>query len=260
MNLKSLLENSKFELFIIVLILINAVTLGMQTSEAMNREFGLTLSVINQTILVVFVVELLARLWVYRMQFFRDSWRNFDLIIVTISLVPFSESLSILRTLRILRVLRLITMMPALRRVVGGLIAALPGVGATTLLLGLFFYVFAVLATSWFGTGFPQLFGSLDKSLYTMFQVMTLESWSTVIVRPILEVSPLAWIFFITFIVCTSFVILSMFIGIIVLEVHEQRNEEKEEEKKQIVNDNQAKILAEIDSLRQQLRELSEKK
>ena len=260
MNLKSLLENSKFELFIIVLILINAVTLGMQTSEAMNRQFGLTLDVIDRTILSVFVVELLARLWVYRMQFFRDPWRNFDLIIVTISLAPAPEGLSVLRTLRILRALRLITMMPALRRVVSGLIAALPGVGATALLLGLFFYVFAVLATNWFGTEFPQIFGSIDKSLYTMFQVMTLESWSTTIVRPILEVFPLAWIFFVTFIVCATFVILSMFIGIIVLEVHEQRNEEKEEEKKQMVYDNQAKILAEIDSLRQQLRELSEKK
>ena len=182
-SLKSLIESRRFEAVITVLIIINAVTLGLETSERAMDAFGPLLQTLDQAILGVFVAELLARLAVYRQNFFRDPWRVFDLVVVGIALVPATAGLSVLRALRILRVLRLVSMVPSLRRVVGGLIAALPGMGSIMLLLGLVYYVFAVMATKLFGASFPDWFGTIGLSAYSLFQIMTLESWSMGIVR-----------------------------------------------------------------------------
>jgi voltage-gated sodium channel len=116
----------------------------------------------------------------------------------------------------VLRVLRMLTIVPSMRRVVGGLLAAMPGLGAIAAVLGLIFYVFGVMASKLFGTAFPDWFGTLGRSLYTLFQVMTLESWSMGIVRPVMEQYPYAWAFFIPFILVATFTMLNLFIGVIV--------------------------------------------
>ena len=253
--LKSLIESRRFEMAITFLIVINAITLGLETSAEVMAAYGPALIVFDRLILAVFVLELLARFAVYRSAFFRDPWRVFDLLVVSIALVPATGNLSVLRALRILRVLRLITVVPSLRRVVGGLMASLPGMGAVVLLLALVFYVFSVMATKLFAASFPEWFGSVASSAYSLFQIMTLESWSMGIVRPVMDVYPWAWVFFIPFIITTSFAVLNLFIGIIVSAMQEE-TEETAMAERGAMHREQEQILVELRALREEVRAL----
>ncbi len=248
-QLRSIIESRKFEWTITVIIVINAVTLGLETVPAAIAHFGGLLYFIDNLILAVFVVELLAKMAVYRLKFFSDPWRIFDFIVVGIALLPATGSLSVLRALRILRVLRLVSMVPSLRRVVGGLIAALPGMGSIVLLLGLVFYVFSVMATKLYGAAFPEWFGSIPASAYSLFQIMTLESWSMGIVRPVMAEYPMAWAFFVPFIVATSFTVLNLFIGIIVSAMQSEHEAEASADR-EAMHSEQEVILKEIRALR----------
>ncbi|WP_407292756.1 ion transporter [Stutzerimonas zhaodongensis] len=201
---------------ILFLIVINAVILGMQTSASLVASWGELLVALDTLIVSVFVVEIAARIYVHRAAFFKDPWSLFDFTVVAIALVPASGPLSILRALRVLRVMRMVTMVPSMRRVVGALLSAIPGLGSIAMVLALVFYVSAVIATGLFAAEFPEWFGSLGRSIYTLFQVMTLESWSMGIVRPLMEVYPYAWVFFIPFILIATFTMLNLFIAIIV--------------------------------------------
>ncbi|KAG1668179.1 Voltage-dependent T-type calcium channel subunit alpha-1H [Nymphon striatum] len=214
--IRNLIESARFEQMIVGLIIINAITLGLETSPTAMNLFGPFLIGLDTFILGIFVLELLAKLAVYRTDFFKSPWRIFDLIIVGIALTPSAGAFSVLRALRILRVLRLISVVPSLRKVIGGLLNALPGMGSIMLLLSIVFYVFSVMATKLFGAQFPEWFGSLGASAYSLFQIMTLESWSMGIVRPVMEQFPWAWAFFIPFIACTTFTVLNLFIGVVV--------------------------------------------
>jgi voltage-gated sodium channel len=215
-RLQRMLERPATQRTITALILINAAVLGLETSPtAMERAGGLLLA-IDQIILAIFVVEIAARLVVHRLAFFKDPWSVFDFAVVAIALVPASGPLSVLRALRVLRVLRLLTVVPSMRRVVGALLSAIPGLGSIAAVLALLFYVFAVIATKLFGADFPDWFGSIGRSLYTLFQVMTLESWSMGIARPVMEKFPHAWAFFVPFILVATFTMLNLFIAVIV--------------------------------------------
>ncbi|WP_421928783.1 ion transporter [Neoaquamicrobium sediminum] len=253
--LRTLIESRRFEAVITALIIVNAITLGLETSSTVMARFGDLLMALDVAVLAVFVIELVARFVVYRTDFFRDPWRVFDLIVVAIALIPSTGNLSVLRALRILRVLRLVSVVPSLRRVVGGLIAALPGMGSIVLLLGLVFYVFSVMATKLFAATFPEWFGSIGESAYSLFQIMTLESWSMGIVRPVMDVHPYAWVFFIPFIVLTSFAVLNLFIGIIVSAMQEEHESTASEERSAMQHE-QETILAEIRALREEVRSL----
>jgi voltage-gated sodium channel len=183
---------------------------------------GPLLETVDHIILAIFVAELLARIVVHRLAFFRDPWSLFDLAVVGIALVPATESLSALRALRILRVLRLVTVVPSLRRVVAGLIGAMPGMGAIGLLLVIVYYVFAVIATKLFGGTNPELFGTIGNSLYTLFQAMTFDDWSNGIVKPLVEREhQFASLFVITFMVVSAFMVLNLFIGVVVTALDE---------------------------------------
>ncbi len=210
------LEQPALQRLLIALILINAVVLGLETSSSIMAAWGPWLIAIDRTILGIFVVEIALRLAAHRLAFFRDPWSVFDFIVVTIALIPASVPLAVLRALRVLRVLRLITLVPSMKRVVGGLLAALPGLGSVAAIIGLIFYVAAVIATKLFAADYPQWFGSLGASAFTLFQVMTLESWAMGIVRPVMEVYPAAWIFFLIFILASTFTLLNLFIAVIV--------------------------------------------
>ena len=198
------------------LIVINAIVLGLETVPSVMQDYGVMLLTVDSIILGVFVIEILLRMYAHRLAFFRDPWSIFDFIVVGIALVPASGPLAVLRALRILRVLRLLTLVPSMRRVVGALIGSIPGLGSIALVLLLIYYVFAVIATNLFGASFPQWFGTIGESLFSLFQIMTLESWSMGIVRPIMEVYPSAWLFFIIFILIATFTMLNLFIAIIV--------------------------------------------
>jgi voltage-gated sodium channel len=215
-RLKQLIERPAVQRGILLLIVINAAILGMQTSPSLVASWGEFLRVLDMLILGVFVVEIAARIYVHRAAFFRDPWSLFDFTVVAIALVPASGPFSVLRALRVLRVMRMVTMVPSMRRVVGALLSAIPGLGSIAMVLALVFYVSAVIATGLFGAEFPEWFGNLGRSVYTLFQVMTLESWSMGIVRPLMDVFPYAWVFFIPFILIATFTMLNLFIAIIV--------------------------------------------
>ena len=241
-QVKALVTSRNWEFCIIGIIMLNAVTLGLETSPWMMDRFGALLVTIDRIILGIFVVELILRLYAHGLKFFKDPWSLFDFAIVGIALVPSTGPMSVLRSLRILRVLRLISVVPSLRRVIGGLIAALPGMGSIVVLMALVFYVFAVMATKLFGETFPDWFGDLGASLYTLFQIMTLESWSMGIVRPVMEVYPLSWLFFVPFILCTAFTVLNLFIGIIVSAMQEE-HEAEADANRQAIHDDTGLIL-----------------
>ncbi|WP_110031118.1 ion transporter [Hoeflea marina] len=248
-SLRKFLQSRRFEAFITVLIVINAVTLGLETVPSVTALMGPALIVIDRAILGVFVVEILLRLMAWRLDFFRDPWRLFDLAIVSIALLPAAGSLSVLRALRILRVLRIVGMVPSLRRVVGGLVAALPGMGSIMLLMALVFYVSSVMATKLFADSFPEWFGSIPASAYSLFQIMTLESWSMGIVRPVMVEFPYAWAFFVPFIVSTTFTVLNLFIGIIVSAMQAEHEAEATADR-QALQSEQGLILEELKSIR----------
>lgn len=215
-RLAAFVDHPRFQNTTIAVILLNAVTLGLETSAAAMETASALLHALDRIALGYFVIEVSLRILAHGAKFFRSGWGLFDLAIVAISLMPNSGSFSVLRALRILRALRLFSSVPALRRVVGALVSALPGMGSIAVVLGVLFYVSAVLSTKLFSAAFPEWFGHLPASLYTLFQIMTLESWSMGIVRPVLAVHSWAWVFFVPFIVVTSFAVLNLFIGVIV--------------------------------------------
>ncbi|MGB7432444.1 MAG: ion transporter [Ahrensia sp.] len=254
-KLRSIIESKQFERIIIAIIIINAITLGLETSKSAMDSFGPVLLTIDTIILWIFVAELLAKFAVYRLGFFKSPWRIFDLVVVGIALVPNGGALSVLRALRILRVLRLVSVVPSLRKVIGGLLSALPGMGSIMMLLSLVFYVFSVMATKLFAAAFPEWFGTLGASAYSLFQIMTLESWSMGIVRPVMEQFPWAWAFFIPFIACTTFTVLNLFIGVVVSAMQAEHDEAAAAERENL-HDEQALMLEEIRALRREVSEM----
>ncbi|WP_338661226.1 ion transporter [Pararoseomonas sp. SCSIO 73927] len=218
-----LVTSEGFQRVVVGLILLNAVTLGLETSDTVMAGFGPVLEFIDGALLLLFTAELALRIFAFRGRFFRDPWGIFDLLVIGISWAPSGGDLAVLRSLRVLRVLRLLSVVPSLRNVVGAMLAALPGMGSIVLLMGLMFYVSGVMATKLFGESVPEKFGSLGDSIFTLFQLMTLEGWVDDIVKPALENHPWALLFFIPFIVISTFVVLNLFLGVIVESIQTLR-------------------------------------
>ncbi|WP_088719287.1 ion transporter [Thioclava sp. F1Mire-8] len=221
------LDTSTFRNTITGVILFNALLLGLETSERAMALAGDLIRLLDMLCLSVFVIEIGLKLFVQRLGFFRSGWNLFDFTIVGVSLLPGAQVFSVLRALRVLRLLRIISVAPRLRRVVEGLINALPGMGSVFLLMGIIFYIASVMATKLFGTSFPDWFGSLGQSAYSLFQIMTLESWSMGIVRPVMETHPLAWAFFVPFIMVTTFAVVNLLVGLIVNSMQDAHSEEE---------------------------------
>ena len=260
-----LVETSWFNHSILVLILINAILLGMETSASLMQDFGSVILLADKVLLAIFVIELLLRIFAYRLSFFKDSWSLFDFAVVAIALMPATGQFSVLRALRVLRVLRLLSIVPSMRRVVSALLGSLPGLGSIAMVLLLIYYVFAVIATKLFSAAFPEWFGSIGASFYTLFQVMTLESWSMGISRPVMEQFPYAWAFFVPFILIATFTMLNLFIAIIVNTMQtftdQEHAAERAEDKKaelaeqQLMHQQLADIQQELKALREELKQ-----
>lgn len=262
-KLLNLIESNLFTFGITALILVNAITLGLETDQSITARYGGLLHWVDRIILVLFSIELLLKFYVYRFRFFRSGWNLFDLAIVAIAWAPTSGALTVLRALRILRVLRLISVVPQLRRVVSAIGHSIPGMVSVVGVLGLIFYVASVLATKLFGTypdpNMQEWFGSIGASAYTLFQIMTLESWSMGVVRPTMELFPWAWSFFIPFIIITSFAVLNFFIGIIVdsMQIVQKQEETISDKENKHVTMREYKLLKEqLDLLTTKLGEL----
>ena len=254
-RLKAFIENLLVQRILLALILINAVILGLETSKDVMASIGPFLMALDKAILAVFVVELGIRLAVHRFAFFKDGWNVFDFIVVGIALVPASGPFAVLRALRVLRVLRVLTFVPSMKKIVGALVKSLNGMLSIAMVLGLVYYVAAVMVTKLFGEAFPEWFGSLGASLSTLFQVMTLESWSMGIARPVMEAFPYAWAFFIPFILIATFTMLNLFIAVIVNAVQTMHDDEHKEEL-DAEKATQQQLLEQMQQLQLELKEL----
>ena len=210
------IESAPVQHVIVGVILLNAVTLGMETSPFLVSRAGPVLLTIETAVLTIFVLEILLKLAAFGPRFFSSAWNVFDFVIIGISVVPAAGPLTVLRTLRILRALRLLRTLPRLRLIVEGVLRVLPDMGWVFLLLMVVFYVFGVIGTNLFRGAFPEFFGDLGRTMFTLFQVMTLESWSMAVARPVMDHYPWAWIYFVAFVLTASFIVLNLVIGVVV--------------------------------------------
>jgi voltage-gated sodium channel len=255
------IEGPAIQWLVTILIISNAITLGLETSPHIMASYGKLLHTFDLFVLGIFTIEILGKLQYRGIGFFKDGWNVFDFLIISIALIPTANELSVIRALRILRTLRLISVIPQMRRVVQALLTAIPGMLSVGAIIVLVFYIGAVISTNLFGASHPQWFGTIGESMYSLFQVMTLESWSMGIVRPVMQVHPYAWVFFVPFILITSFAILNLFIGIIVdamqtqhIEDEASQYEETAEEHTQIIRDEITIVQKELAAIKQLLK------
>ncbi len=251
-----IVESDLVQKIIIGLILLNALTLGLETNSVLMKEYGQQISFLDNCILSIFVIEILIKLGYRKLSFFKDGWNIFDFIIIGIALAPATGSLSVLRTLRIFRAMRLLSVVPSMKKVTQALLSAIPGILSVGSIILLIFYVSAVLATNFFGDDFDTWFGNIGRSMFSLFQIMTLESWSMGIVRPVMELFPWAWTFFVPFILVTSFAVLNLFIGIIV-DAMQSQNTEKENSATEAKLKHEASLQKEMSLLRKEIKELN---
>lgn len=253
--IRNIVEYKLFHHFITGLIIFNGIILGMATSKPLMASYGSLIEAIDTLIVAVFTIEIAMRIYVYRTAFFKDPWSIFDFAVVAISLVPASDTFSILRALRVLRLFRLLTIVPQMRVIIAALLGVIPGIASVSMVLLLFFYVFAIMSTSLFGENFPQWFGSLGDSMYTLFQIMTLESWSMGIARPVMEIYPYAWIYFVIYILIVTFIMVNLFIGLIVDAIFTIKGNDNEAQK---ATDTQLQPIEEIRQLKGQVTEMKQ--
>ena len=257
-NLEAIVESRAFSIAITSVIVINAIVLGLETSPRVMAVAGPLLLAIDAAALWVFTIEIGLKIWLYRRRFFRGGWNIFDFTIVAIAWLPATGPLSVLRALRIIRVLRVVSLIPQMRAVVGALFKSLPGMGSILAVLMLVFYIAAVMATKLFGETFPDWFGSIAASLFSLFQIMTLESWSMGIVRPVMEQHPGAWAFFVPFIIVTTFTVLNLFIALIVNSMQTLQAETSESLRTEavIAHDEREMLLQRIEALTDEVRHM----
>ena len=251
---RALIEHRGFDRAIVALVVANAIALGLDTSPAIVARFGDWLHAFDRLVLGVFVAELLLRFVVYRSRFFHDPWRVFDFVIVGIAVLPAGGAFSVLRALRVLRVLRLVSLVPSMRGVVTALLTALPGMASIIGLMALVLYVSAVIATKLFGAISPEVFGDLGTSLFTLFQIMTVEGWPE-IARGVMAQSPYAWVFFVTYLLIATFMVLNLFIAVVVNAMQSQVTEDLKGEGEAHTQ----VILEEVRALRREIEALHER-
>jgi voltage-gated sodium channel len=252
-NLGRWIESPRVQHAIVAVILFNAVILGMETDRALMASSGTWLKILDKLCLGIFLLEMGCKLAAFRGLYWRNGWNVFDFVVIAIALVPGSGVWAVLRSLRVLRVLRLLTVIPQLRKVVAAFLHSIPGLSGVMAVMSIFFFTAGVLATNLFGGAYPQWFGTLGGSLYSLFQIMTLESWSMGIVRPVMETYPWAWAFFVPFIIIATFTILNLFIGIIVSTMQELSTLPEPGMPRKDLAEALGRIEADIQSLRKQI-------
>ena len=250
-KLKSFIENNYVTNFILAVIIFNSLVLGLMTYPKLYSQYGSLMHQSCVVCVIIFTIEILIKLYVYGKNFFKDGWNNFDFILVAISWIPTGGAFSsfrAFRVLRALRALRLVTRLRKLRIIVQAILESIPNVTWACVLLMLLFYIFAIMGTTMYSEAFPEFFGSIGKSIFTLFQIMTLDDWSPGIARPVMEVFPHAWIYFISFVLISSFIVMNVIVGVVVNAIGELSLKEK----KQI----ELNILKESTNLEQELNKL----
>ena len=216
-RLRQIVESDRFRRTVMIAILVNAIHIGLETDAGILRRYGAVLHGLDTAVLALFSVEMFLRLAVCSplRAFLRDPWNWFDTIVIGAGFFPGSQFLTVFRLLRILRLMRTVRVLPGLKRITEALFASLPSLANVGIILFLLFYMYATAGTLLYGAILPQKFGSLGLSLLTLFQVVTLESWSLVM-TDLLPQAPYAWVFFVSFIVLGGYVALSSAVAILV--------------------------------------------
>lgn len=252
-HLLRLVEAPWFTGAVMVLIVLNAVTLGLETFEAF-KPYEAWFQIIDLLFVVIFVVEIVLRIVAFGPSFFRSGWNVADFLIVVGSALAASNLFAALRAFRVLRLLRVVTVVPRMRTVVKALMDSVPGIISVAIVAILIVYVFAVIAGTLYGETHPELFGNVFISMYTLFQIMTLEGWRD-IADSVQAEHRWAWVYFITFVLVGTFTMLNLFIAIVVRVVEEESDETEElihEETDQVLTEIR-KLTAKIDALERRL-------
>lgn len=245
-KLKRLIESRGFQIAILAVICLNALVFGVQTSPVARAYCGSWLSRIDGACLAVFTVELVLKIVIYNRRFCSDPWNVFDFIVVAVSFVPDCGIFSSIRLFRVLRIFKLISGVRHMRIILGAIVKSVKGIFWTGSLLVLIYYVYGILGTYLFGSVFGDWFGSLGKSVYSLFQIMTLESWSMGIARPVIAVYPYAWIYFVSYILLSSFVVMNVVVGIVLTSISECCQTEGRETKKNSLKEELSKLKEQI--------------
>ena len=216
---RNIVETNWFQITIIIVIIINAITMGLQTSQTIVNHAGTFFTVFDWIVVGIFTIEIVLKFCAYNYKFFFDAWNVFDLIIVVICYIPNVGSVSALRALRAIRAFRTFKIAGKVRRlkiIVDSIFSSLPSVGWTSFLLLLFFYIYSIIGVNMYGNAFPDEFGTIPKTLFTLFQIMILDGWAMEIARPVMDVYPEAFVYFIPFILISSFIVMNVIVSIVV--------------------------------------------
>ena len=214
MSIKTLVEHRLFTTVIMLLIVVNAIVIGLETYPNIYDANQPLFFIMNNTLLSIFTIEIVLKIFAYKKHFFRNGWNVMDFIIVVASLIFISSNfVSLLRILRVLRILRTVSVFPSLRRVVSALFLSVPAMISSLFLMIILFYIYGIIGTILFSNVSATYFGDLQLSLLTLFQVFTLEAWASEVFRPIFEIYSWSWIYFSTFIILSAFIIANIFFG-----------------------------------------------
>lgn len=226
--MKNIINSTYSQIIICIIIAINSITLGLLSSKPFFNNYFLIR--VDEICLYLFIVEMLIKILVFRLDFFKSKWDLFDLFVILLSVLPIVfGNITILRIFRLFKIMRIFSNFSKLRFVLNVILHSIPNALCVAFLVIVIYYVYAIIGISLFATTAPIYFGSLGRSIFTLFQIMTGESWSEAIARPIMEEHPFSWIYFVSFIVIVSFVVLNMIIGIIVDSINELKQNDKKE-------------------------------
>jgi len=247
---RTITESIWFQRFIIGIIVFIGIVMGLETYPSVMAKWGNLLHALDKMIIGIFVIEIALKLLSHGrnfLHFFNDPWNVFDFIIVAICLLPLnSEFAAVLRLVRILRVLRLISVLPRLQILIGALLRSVPSMGYVALLLVLLVYMYAVMGTVFFGLNDPLHFGTIQNSMLTLFQVVTLEGWAEILktqmygsdqfggdqmmglARESLGQPLIAAAYFVSFILFGTMIMLNLLIGVVVNSMSEMHQEAEE--------------------------------
>lgn len=227
---RRLTEAPAFQAAVVVAILANAVVLGLETYASVEREHGDVLALLNDAFLALFTAEIAIRILAHGRRpwrYFRSGWNLFDFAIVGVAYLPFvRESVTLLRLARALRVARLLTVLPELRVVIGGLVRSVAPLASVALLTFFLLYLYGMVGWLWFGDHDPDRFGDIGRALLTLFQILTIEGWNDVLATE-QEHSRWSWVYFVSFILVASFLVLNLVIAIVLNSVEEAREDER---------------------------------
>lgn len=237
---RRIVEARGFEPWMIGLILFNGVLIGLETSHEIVAAYGDWLQLGNDLILVVFILEAALKLTAVAPRlslYFGNGWNLFDFSIIVLSLLPSTEEFALVaRLVRVLRVLRLVSAMPQLRLIVATLVRSIPSMGHVVTLMSIIFYIYAVTGFHLFHEHDTERWGTLGASLLTLFGIVTLEGWVQVM-ETALEVHAWAWIYFVSFVLIGTFVMLNLFIAVVINNLEASKAAELEELRQPVTHD-----------------------